>query len=193
MKKKLGFTLIELMVVMAIIAILATAGLSAYTGYIKKARDAKRIEDMRAMKTVMVGMNIDWTVADYTFFDTKAQQFFDTVKEMNGGKYLSDPLDGKTRKIGSNIVYYAYFLIGCTKIGEIPYSAPIIGYKLATFLESESNQGLFSLWRGVVTPALPLYVVDTYNCPPWAEGPFYYYASVNTPGVQPTYNNAAWF
>jgi len=52
MKKQSGFTLIELMVVMAIIAILATAGLSAYGGYIKKARDATRIEDIRALETV---------------------------------------------------------------------------------------------------------------------------------------------
>jgi prepilin-type N-terminal cleavage/methylation domain-containing protein len=41
MKKHLGFTLIELMVVIAIIAILSTAGLAAYTGYIKRAVDVK--------------------------------------------------------------------------------------------------------------------------------------------------------
>lgn len=55
MKKHSGFTLIELLVVMAIIAILATAGLSAYTGYIKKARDAKRIADVRAIDTAIQG------------------------------------------------------------------------------------------------------------------------------------------
>ena len=50
-----GFTLIELMVVMAIIAILATAGLSAYTGYIKKARDATRIADLAAINAIVLG------------------------------------------------------------------------------------------------------------------------------------------
>ncbi len=44
MKKQSGFTLIELMVVMAIIAILATAGLSAYTSYVKEARDTARLQ-----------------------------------------------------------------------------------------------------------------------------------------------------
>ena len=43
------------MVVMAIIAILATAGLSAYTGYIKKARDATRIADLSAINTIIQG------------------------------------------------------------------------------------------------------------------------------------------
>jgi type IV pilus assembly protein PilA len=55
MKKQSGFTLIELMVVMAIIAILATAGLSAYTGYIKKARDTTRIADLGAINTIVLG------------------------------------------------------------------------------------------------------------------------------------------
>ncbi len=54
MKKQSGFTLIELMVVMAIIAILATAGLSAYTGYIKKARDTTRIADLSAINTIVL-------------------------------------------------------------------------------------------------------------------------------------------
>ena len=54
MKKQSGFTLIELMVVMAIIAILVTAGLSAYTGYIKKARDTRRIADTKAIENIVL-------------------------------------------------------------------------------------------------------------------------------------------
>lgn len=54
MRKQSGFTLIELMVVMAIIAILATAGISAYGGYIKKARDSTRISDIHAIESVVL-------------------------------------------------------------------------------------------------------------------------------------------
>lgn len=41
MKKRLGFTLIEVMVVMTIIAVLATAGISSYAWYVQKAKQAK--------------------------------------------------------------------------------------------------------------------------------------------------------
>jgi prepilin-type N-terminal cleavage/methylation domain-containing protein len=53
MKKQKGFTLIELMVVMAIIAILATAGLSAYTNYIKNARDSARLSIASQVETAV--------------------------------------------------------------------------------------------------------------------------------------------
>lgn len=51
MKKKtnLGFTLIELMVVITIIAILATMGINTFTAAQKKARDAKRQSDVRTL------------------------------------------------------------------------------------------------------------------------------------------------
>ncbi len=54
MKKHSGFTLIELMVVMAIIAILATVGLSAYTGYITKARDTARAPLARTIELAVM-------------------------------------------------------------------------------------------------------------------------------------------
>ena len=44
-----GFTLIELLVVISIIGLLAAAGLATYTSAQKRARDAKRKMDMRAM------------------------------------------------------------------------------------------------------------------------------------------------
>jgi prepilin-type N-terminal cleavage/methylation domain-containing protein len=53
MKKQKGFTLIELMVVMAIIAILATAGLTAYSNYLKKARDSSRALVARQVLTAV--------------------------------------------------------------------------------------------------------------------------------------------
>lgn len=57
MKKQKGFTLIELMVVMAIIAILVTAGLSAYTSYIKGARDIKRLAMAHELQTIVEALS----------------------------------------------------------------------------------------------------------------------------------------
>lgn len=90
MKKQSGFTLIELMVVMAIIAILATAWLSAYTGYIKKARDATRITDLQAINTIILadmaadGLPPGWLSA--------ADDLFLIVQTANNNQPIRDPL-----------------------------------------------------------------------------------------------------
>jgi len=79
------------MVVMAIIAILATAGLSAYTGYIKKARDTKRISDLAAINTIVL--------ADMTADGRPPQtalEAYEAVKAANNGRPLVDPLADST-------------------------------------------------------------------------------------------------
>ncbi len=52
MNKK-GFTLVELMVVVAVIAILATALLVGLGGARKRARDARRVSDMKQVQNVL--------------------------------------------------------------------------------------------------------------------------------------------
>lgn len=64
---KKGFTLIELLVVIAIIGVLSAIGLVALTGARGKARDAKRISDLR-----------QYTLSYQNFFDTQATPTYDT-------------------------------------------------------------------------------------------------------------------
>ncbi len=77
------------MVVMAIIAILATAGLSAYTGYLKKARDTTRLEDIRAIETVAAS-SLTPNGNSISLTDLK-----DAIEAMNNDQLLMDPLDNK--------------------------------------------------------------------------------------------------
>ncbi len=75
------------MVVMAIIAILATAGLSAYTGYIKKARDAVRIADINAINKIVLGSMSVTGMPPQT-----ALEVYNLVVDANNGTVLMDPL-----------------------------------------------------------------------------------------------------
>jgi len=56
-KKKDGFTLVELIVVIAILAILAGVAIPAYSGYIEKANDASVITELDAIQTAVQGAN----------------------------------------------------------------------------------------------------------------------------------------
>ncbi len=53
MRPRSGFTLVELLVVITILAILSVVGLTAYSGVQKNARDAKRKDDLRAVKVAL--------------------------------------------------------------------------------------------------------------------------------------------
>ena len=74
---------------MAIIAILATAGLSAYTGYIKKARDATRIADIRAINNIVMGMYSSTGMPPQT-----TALVYAAVLAANNNVGLFDPLSG---------------------------------------------------------------------------------------------------
>ena len=66
-KKHLGFTLIELLVVISIIGFLATASMVVFNSARMKARDAKRVADLRQI-----------AVALYMLADSQGGNFFST-------------------------------------------------------------------------------------------------------------------
>lgn len=123
------------MVVMAIIAILATAGLSAYTGYIKKSRDTTRIEDVRAINTIIQG--------SLSVNGSPPANIVAIVTEANNGQMITDPL-------GSAAVCLTDATTGM--LGACGYTYSLCdggsGYLISAKLESTSNQEKYTQTGG---------------------------------------------
>lgn len=59
MPKKLGFTLVELLIVVSLIAILAAVGLATYITFIKNARDVRRQSDLKLIQSSLEQYHAD--------------------------------------------------------------------------------------------------------------------------------------
>ena len=102
LKKKDGFTLVELIVVIAILAILAGVAIPAYSGYIKKANETADITALSAVKTAVTATyategtvtKIEVTDKDATGTGVVANQ---VLVWLNGDetKTGNDAVDGK--------------------------------------------------------------------------------------------------
>ena len=128
MKRK-GFTLIELLVVIAIIGLLSTLAVVALTGARSKARDARRLSDIKQIQTAL----------DLYYADNNE---YPTAITFGGGFKAGDPpitymglvptnptpvTDGACSEIGAEYDYYqhgegvSYYITYCigNKTGEV--------------------------------------------------------------------------
>lgn len=111
LKDKAGFTLVELIVVIAILGILAAVAVPAYTGYVKKANNAKvmselttvvtaaqsvAVEKGTSIKQITVASNgtITLTANDATALDAKEMAQFVTNVENGAMKNWTNVLKG---------------------------------------------------------------------------------------------------
>lgn len=60
MPKRLGFTLIEILIVVSIIALLSVIGLVIYTQFVRSARDSRRQADLRIIQSALEDYHADW-------------------------------------------------------------------------------------------------------------------------------------
>ena len=107
-KKMLGFTLIELMVVISIIAILATMGVNSYAVALKRGRDAKRISDIHQIKQALVMYRADkgaYPAENQIWIDNGLPPTYLSAKPVcpkpdNNGYVYTPALDLKTFALG---------------------------------------------------------------------------------------------
>lgn len=99
MKKKKGFTLVELLVVIAILAILATAGIVGYTAFTSRAKESNLKSELTQLRMVIIGedgLNDAFAIGENAItFDTTSELYY-----KNGSTYITkqayDELADKT-------------------------------------------------------------------------------------------------
>lgn len=97
----IGFTLVELMVVISVISVLSTIGTISFAGSIAKARDAKKINDANLM---ILGLQIFATNTDR--FPTASELLQDDVRWMN----FLNKIGGMGMIPSNSTSYYCYFV-----------------------------------------------------------------------------------
>ncbi|MEK9165543.1 MAG: prepilin-type N-terminal cleavage/methylation domain-containing protein, partial [Patescibacteria group bacterium] len=97
----IGFTLVELMVVISMIGVLATIGSVSFAGSVSKARDAKKMNDLNI---IALGLRVFATSADK--FPTASELLPDDIRWAN---FLST-IGGISLMPPNSISYYCYFV-----------------------------------------------------------------------------------
>jgi prepilin-type N-terminal cleavage/methylation domain-containing protein len=129
-----GFTLLELVIVIAIIGILAVIVLPNFVNALGKARDAKKMSELRGMQTFLTTAAIDSGVR-YPVNETDLKAWASSTK----GRL---PV-GFTAVATSSAKLYNYAGINCDSetpvyIGGISYATNCDGYQLWTELEQDN-------------------------------------------------------
>lgn len=120
--KERGFTLIELLVVIAIIGMLSSVVLSSLNGARKKARDARRLSDLKQLQTALELYYSD----NVAYPESTAQANAATALSALAPAYIStvtdDPLGGAYHYVYKSTAGGTFYCLGSTYEGTAPAS-----------------------------------------------------------------------
>lgn len=131
----LGFTIVELIVVITILVILSTIGFISYIGYISSSRDGTRIAQVKLINQAFesftkwklplpenkVTVKANWTIIGYQWY-----AWVSVLSDIWVNEWGKDPLDGS---------YYTYFIDSKQKYAQI-----------LAFLENEKEVEVSYRW-----------------------------------------------
>jgi prepilin-type N-terminal cleavage/methylation domain-containing protein len=124
-----GFTIVELMVVVVVIGILAGLSVNAYNGTQQKARDTKRMNDLRQIESAVESygtftgdfstMSAGASGTEVGWFDNTYSPYVSVLEAFTSAGYLNSSIvDPLNRKVGANQDNYAYMISRCTSGDE---------------------------------------------------------------------------
>ncbi|MDI9354795.1 MAG: prepilin-type N-terminal cleavage/methylation domain-containing protein [Cyanobium sp. MAG06] len=154
-KKNSGFTLLELIVVIAIIAILAVIALPSFTSALRKARDGRRIADMRTVQTEIAAFTAqqqssyypDGLATSTLTFNNNNQVTLDRATTTLAAIYRTQGKPVPAAVTNGDVGYAVY---GCTGtlpvavVTSVSFNGLCSNYVIYTQLEDGSNSTLKS-------------------------------------------------
>lgn len=131
MKRKQGFTLIEVLVAVTIVAVLTAAGVISYSSVNKRSRDAKRKSDIEQLRSAL-----EMYRTDYSYYPKVNTVNFNNVSNLDP-LLVSDYLPGiPTDPQVSGTVFYRY---KATDPSGGQYYGYCLCAKLETLSANDSN------------------------------------------------------
>ncbi len=162
-QKKVGFTLIELMVVVAVIAILATLSVTSFSAAIKRTRNAGRQADIQA---VAKAMETCYDVSSATYTGLSVQTGGNTTCAA-GGVNTADGFKNIVKNLNEAGCLNEQIISDMAQ--DFPYTATCQenapqAFILCAKLEKVANWGSVGNWLGVTAPGLSATNLNTNPC-----------------------------